>query len=458
VTAQPSPESEARLRALPSVDELVRAVETRGSVAAPHALLVGEARAVLAAARAEILVSCGAVSAEALAARVEAALEALAAPSLRRVLNASGVILHTNLGRAPLPGAAVEAVALTAAGYSNLEYDLVQGRRGKRDLHAGVLLERLLGAPAIVVNNNAAAIFLVLAELARGGEALVSRGELVEIGDGFRIPEILAQSGARLVEVGATNRTRIEDFRESAGPDTRVILRVHPSNFRIVGFTGRASRAELVELARSLEIPLIEDLGSGCLYDLTQHGLEEEPPVPRALAEGVDLVTFSGDKLLGGPQAGVIAGKSALVARIRRHPLFRALRADKMVYAALEATLREYLFERWDAVPALRMIRLSLRELRARSKAFAKSLVGAAVIDGESLLGGGSTPEQSLPTALVRIAPSPGASAARLDRRLRQGYPPVVARIEDGALLLDLRTVDPADDAALAAAVSAALA
>jgi L-seryl-tRNA(Ser) seleniumtransferase len=421
-------------------------------------LVAAEARAAIEAARAEMLVSCGRVTLEGLAEQVERVVEALARPSLRRVLNASGVILHTNLGRAPLSAAAVDAVARTAGTYSNLEYDLAAGRRGKRDVHAGVLLERLLGAPAIVVNNNAAAIFLALSELARGGQALVSRGELVEIGDGFRIPDILAQSGAQLVEVGSTNRTRIEDYRAAVTDQTRVVLRVHPSNFRIVGFTGRPSRVELVALAKERGLPLIEDLGSGCLYDLTQHGLEEEPPVAEALREGVDLVTFSGDKLLGGPQAGVIAGRADLVARIRRHPLFRALRADKLVYAALEATLRDYLFERWDGVPALRMIRLTRQDVRTRAEALASGLDGAGdVLEGESLLGGGSTPEQALPTALVRITPRTG-SAARLERRLRQGDPPVVARIEGDAVLLDPRTIDPADDAALADAVRRALA
>ncbi|MCB9385920.1 MAG: L-seryl-tRNA(Sec) selenium transferase [Bryobacterales bacterium] len=461
MTATPDPDRQARLRALPSVDELIRAVAARGALDAPHALVAAECRKTLTAMRAEILSSCGTVSLEGLVARVEQALAELARPSLRRVLNASGVILHTNLGRAPLSAAAVDAVGRTAAGYANLEYDLALGRRGKRDVHAGRLLERLLGAPAIVVNNNAAAIFLVLAELARGGEALVSRGELVEIGDGFRIPDILEQSGARLREVGATNRTRIEDFSEAIGEETRVILRVHPSNFKIVGFTGRPARAELVALARERAIPLIEDLGSGCLYDLAQHGLEEEPPVAAALAEGVDLVTFSGDKLLGGPQAGVIAGRPDLVARIRRHPLFRALRADKMVYAALEATLREYLFERWDQVPALRMIRLSAEQVRERAEAFAAALgAGAEVVEGESLLGGGSTPEQTLPTALVRILLSAAGarSASSLDRRLRLGDPPVTARVADDALLLDLRTVEPADDEMLLSALRAALA
>ena len=458
VTAQPSSDRESRLRSLPSVDELVRVVEGRAQTPAPHSLLVSESRAALGDARAELLVGCGAVSVEDLAVRVERALDALGRPSLRRVLNATGVILHTNLGRAPLSPAAVDAVAATAGGYSNLEYDLAAGRRGKRDVHAGGLLERLLGAPAIVVNNNAAAIFLVLADLARGGEALVSRGELVEIGDGFRIPEILAQSGARLVEVGSTNRTRIVDYREAVSAESRVILRVHPSNFRIVGFTGRPSRAELVELAREKNLPLVEDLGSGCLYDLTAHGLEEEPPVPAALREGVDLVTFSGDKLLGGPQAGVIAGNADLVARVRRHPLFRALRADKMVYAALEATLRDYLFERWDAVPSLRMIRLGREPLRARAEALARALGNVArVVEGESLLGGGSTPAQSLPSVLVRIAPPSGCSASGLDRRLRQGEPPVVARIEEDALVVDLRTIDPGDDQALAHTLQAAL-
>ncbi len=382
--------------------------------------------------------------------------------SLGRVINASGVILHTNLGRAPLSRQALEAIEQAAGGYSNLEYDLAAGRRGQRDVHAAALLEQLLGAPAVVVNNNAAAIFLVLNELAAGGEVVVSRGELIEIGDGFRIPDILARSGARLREVGATNRTRIEDFRQAVGTETRLLLRVHPSNFRIVGFTARPTLDELAALGRELQIPVVEDLGSGCLYDFSQHGFRDEPPVSHSLAAGVDLVTFSGDKLLGGPQAGIIAGRGELVRRVRRNPLFRALRVDKLTYAALAATLRDYLLERYDQIPVLRMVRQSPDEVRERAARLVRKLDAVApghlqLVEGESLLGGGSTPAQTLPTTLVALRPFPAAPLLELERRLRQADPPVVARVDNERLLLDLRTVSEAEDEPLTQALQAVL-
>lgn len=438
-------------RALPSVDEVLSQL---GELSQPRALARDEVRAALDAMRAEIQAGKGLAGPSAVE-RARRRLEGWRRPSLRPVINASGVILHTNLGRAPLSAAAVEAIARTAGAYSNLEYDLATGRRGRRDIHAGVLLERILGAPAIVVNNNATAIYLTLHELGMGGETIVSRGELIEIGDGFRIPEILERSGTKLREVGATNKTRLSDYESAIGPATKLLLRVHPSNFRIEGFTGRPELAELAGLAKQHNLPLIEDLGSGSLWDLSAQGVADEPPVSASLAAGVSLATFSGDKLLGGPQAGIIAGQPELVERVRRNPLFRALRADKVIYAALEATLREHLLERYDSIPALRMARLGVEEVDARSQAVAGRL-GAEVVDGESLLGGGSTPAQTLPTRLIRVRPE-GVSTAAVERKLRAGEPAVVARVAEDALLLDLRTVFPEQDEALAAAVLAAM-
>jgi L-seryl-tRNA(Ser) seleniumtransferase len=461
---------------LPSVDRLLSGEAAAGWLAGyPRALVVGEIRAVVedwrrrlaAGQRAGDAVAANgngtAVEVEAaVTAEVSERLKRRGRPSLERVINASGVILHTNLGRAPLSAQALEAIAATAGGYSNLEYDLAAGKRGKRDVHASDLLEKVLGCPAVVVNNNAAAIFLVLAELAAGGEVVVSRGELIEIGDGFRIPEILARSGARLREVGTTNRTRVGDYRAAIGVETRLLLRVHPSNFRIVGFTARPAVEELADVARETGLPLVEDLGSGCLFDFASLGLRDEPTVTASLAAGADLVTFSGDKLLGGPQAGVIAGRPDLVARVRRNPLFRALRADKLVYAALEATLRDYVFERYDRIPVLAMARQTAEEIRGRAERFVEALgsdlpAEVGLIAGESVLGGGSTPGQGLPTTLVAVEPH-GDTAARVEERLRRGTPPVVARVEDERLLLDLRTVEAgANEERLRNALRAAL-
>ena len=461
--AEPMSDREILLRGLPSVDALLQSdTGAEWLQALPRERVTALARDALAEIRAAILAGeqpDGFDGLAAVKARVTAKLTRLTRPSLRRVINASGVILHTNLGRAPLAASAIEAIRETAGGYSNLEYDPAAGGRGKRDVHAGELLEQLLGAPAIVVNNNAAAILLVLNELSRDGETIVSRGELIEIGDGFRIPQILERSGAALREVGTTNRTRIEDYRGAVGERTRMLMRVHPSNFRQIGFTGRPSLAELVALARESSLPLVEDLGSGCLHDLRAIGIDDEAPVGAGLEAGVDVVTFSGDKLLGGPQAGIIAGKPDLVQRIRRNPLFRALRVDKLTYAALGATLREYIRGNLEGIPALSMMRAPAAALRERAALFVKKLdcPGVAVREGESLLGGGSTPLRSLPSPVIAVEPGGGAAAQRIERRLRADDPPVIARIERGCLLIDLRTVAAAEEADLLRALQAAL-
>jgi L-seryl-tRNA(Ser) seleniumtransferase len=414
----------------------------------PHRLMVEEVRRVLEKTREEIREGRAASSVP-IEKRVERNLAKLEAPSLRRVINATGVVLHTNLGRAPL------TPFEPLFGYSNLEYDLAAGRRGKRDVHASALIERLTGAPGIAVNNNAAAIYLALNELAAGFEVVVSRGELIEIGDGFRIPDIMQRSGAVLREVGTTNRTNIEDYRAAINDRTRLLLRVHPSNFRIEGFTAKPELRELSALAKERGVPLYEDLGSGCVTDLRAFGVEE-PLVGDSIRAGVNLVSFSGDKLLGGPQAGILAGDAGLVARLRRNPMFRALRLDKLIYQALENTLRNLVLERWDQIPALRMISQSGEELRARSERMLGLLDGlrVSVIEGSSVIGGGSTPGQPLPSWLIAIDCDDVVEA---ERRCRMSDPAVVARIEDGRLLLDLRTVFANEEDELAAVVRAAI-
>ncbi len=459
----------ALLRTIPSVDELLgRPLLGALSQRAGRALVLDATREVLAAVRAELGEGRSAGprvnDAQTIERRIAQRVEEWLAPSLRPVINATGVVLHTNLGRAPVSRQALDHLREAAAGYSNLEYDLSAGARGKRDAHTAGLLARLLGAEsAIVVNNNAAAIFLVLRALATGGEVIVSRGELIEIGDGFRIPDILAASGARLREVGTTNRTRLADYEAAIGPETRLLLRVHPSNFRIVGFTERPSLEELVALGRRRGLPLCEDLGSGCLVDLKPQGIDE-PVAGASFDAGVSIATFSGDKLLGGPQAGIIAGRKDLVGRVRRDPLFRALRVDKLTIAALEATLQSYLCEAFDEVPVLRMIREPAGAIRRRAEAFVARLGEAAgaqleIVSGHSVVGGGSTPGKSLPTWLVS-ARSERHSAAALEEKLRRpgaATTPVVARIENDRLVLDLRTVFPDQEEALAAALAAAL-
>ena len=364
-------------------------------------------------------------------------INAMAQPSLRPVINATGVILHTNLGRAPLgPTAPIP-------GYSNLEYSLAEGRRGRRDHHLDRLFNYLLNARGLAVNNNAAATYLVLHELAAGAEVIVSRGELIEIGDGFRIPDIMRRAGCTLVEVGTTNRTRIDDYQAAITDRTALILRVHPSNFHISGFTGKPALRDLCRLG----IPVYEDLGSGCLVDLKPFGIDE-PLVQDSLEAGVAVVSFSGDKLLGGPQAGLIAGNKDTIERIRRNPMFRALRLDKLVTQALETCLRALALENWDQLPALTMIRQTPAEIRARAERLLAELpFPAQIIEGQSVIGGGSTPDQSLPTFLLAI-PEP-----EMERRLRLGEPPIIARVEKGQLLIDLRTVFPHEEAALLSAL-----
>lgn len=433
-----------QLRNLPSVEELTRRLEPRAG-RIPRPLIVAEVRRVLEAVRKDLVErpQGGVPDMEILA---EAALAELIGPSLERVINATGVILHTNLGRAPLAGPR----GLT--GYSNLEYDLKQGRRGGRDVHAGALLERLLGAAAIAVNNNAAAVYLALRALAAGGEVLVSRGELIEIGDGFRIPDIMRASGAILREVGTTNRTRLEDYREAFTPATRLVLRVHQSNFRMSGFTARPALSELAALARGAGVPLYEDLGSGSVTDLRQFGISD-PLAPESLRSGADLISFSGDKLMGGPQAGILAGKAELIARLRKDPMYRALRLDKLVLQALESTLRELLLEHWDQIPTLRMIRMAAEAIRQRALRLLEAVPGE-LWEGRSLVGGGSAPDQSLDTWLVALD---STSARELEQRLRLGQPPVVARIERDRVVIDLRTVLPDEEAKLAYAIQEAM-
>lgn len=378
-------------------------------------------------------------------------LEAAGEGSLRRVINATGVVLHTNLGRAPLPASAIERLRETAASYSNLEFDLQTGQRGKRDVHAERLLRNLLGCEAaIVVNNNAAAVLLVLNALGEGGEVIASRGEQVEIGGAFRIPEVMARSGAQLREVGTTNRTRIDDYDRAIGDRTRLLLRVHPSNFRMTGFTERPSLEDFATLGKRRNIPTFEDLGSGCMVDLSGIGITDEPLVADSLAAGVDVVSFSGDKLLGGPQAGIIAGKELYIQKIRRNPLFRALRVDKLTLTVLESILASYLKGQIDDIPALRMLRTPAGELQRRTEAFARDLGSIATVTAlESPVGGGSAPELYLPGWGVELELR-GLSESVLERRLRESNPPVIARVEGGKVIIDLRTVSAAEEVELA--------
>lgn len=391
--------------------------------------------------------------------------ERYAHPSLRPVINATGVVLHTNLGRAPLAEAVAAEVAAVAAGYSTLEYDAEHGARGSRHVHVEHELTAITGAEAaMAVNNNAAAVFLALHELARGREVVVSRGQLVEIGGSFRIPDVMAASGARLVEVGTTNKTRLADYRQAFGPETALFLKVHTSNFRLSGFVESTEAEELAALGRELSVPVMEDLGSGVLYPLTLDGFVE-PSVGEVLKAGVDLVTFSGDKLLGGPQAGIIAGRKDLVDRLKRNPLARALRVDKMTLAALELTLRLYREGQQESIPLWAMLNASPEELKRRASALLRRLrrrVGApdgvrmTVRAARAPVGGGSLPGVEMPTAAIRIE-GPAVTAQRLEAALRRQSPPVVGRVEEGAVLLDVRTVLPRDEAPLIEAVGRAV-
>ncbi|PYV50370.1 MAG: L-seryl-tRNA(Sec) selenium transferase [Acidobacteria bacterium] len=481
-------------RELPAIDELLREPEiSQLSAEEGQSATADACRVVLARLRDEI--SAGHLDAE----RLRLALTGIHAAirdelsrslgySLKAVINATGVVLHTNLGRAPLARSAIEHIRETADAYSNLEFDIESGDRGKRDVHVDRLFRKLLsrehaaaeltkraGASVpsefaegggtgvlaraaasvistIVVNNNAAAVLLALNTLAEGGEVIVSRGELVEIGGSFRIPDVMTKSGATLREVGTTNRTRIADYERAINERTKLLLRVHRSNFEITGFTEQPDVRELGALAAKHKLPLMEDLGSGALFDLRTIGINNEPSVHDSLRVGVHVVTYSGDKLLGGPQAGLISGREDLVQKMRSNSLFRALRVDKLIYAALEATLLAYAKRDYEAVPALRMMQLSKAEITKRADIVTSRInspkIRAELVDGESLIGGGSAPSAVLPTTLIALT-SREMSANDLAARLRRSYPPIIARVEEGRVLLDLRTVFPAQDEVL---------
>ena len=504
----------ALFRKLPATDELLRQPELRALIARDgHTAVTESARIVLARLRHEI--SEGRLDEKSLdlalpglPAAIERELCQSLRYSLRPVINATGVILHTNLGRAPLASSALDHIREAALSYSNLEFNLDSGERGKRDVHVDRLFRKLLADPdhvgtaepssatisTIVVNNNAAAVLLALNSLAEGGEVIVSRGELVEIGGSFRIPDVMSKSNANLREVGTTNRTRIADYERVINDRTRLLLRVHRSNFEITGFTEQPALDELVALARRRNIPLLEDLGSGALFDLRSVGITGEPGVLDSLRAGVDIVTYSGDKLLGGPQAGLISGRADLVARMRSNSLFRALRVDKLTYAALEATLLAYVKHDHDAVPTLRMMRLSQEEIARRAQSLLEQINSGShkqelvsgrrasdattgsppsapsagdarpsmpgnhlhaplkleLLDGESVIGGGAAPSATLPTKLIALTHA-ALSADELSAHLRHSDPPIITRVEDGRVLLDLRTVFPEQDSTLAA-------
>jgi L-seryl-tRNA(Ser) seleniumtransferase len=448
-------------RHLPSVEQVLQRPEVR-ELEARHgrAVVLRAVRGLVEEARARAAAGDqGAVESvqEELGARLAARVERARAASLVPLINATGVIVHTNLGRSPLPAEAAAQVVRVATAYSNLEFDLEKGERGQREVHAETRLRSLVGSEAaVVVNNNAAAVLLAVNTFAEGREVIVSRSELVEIGGSFRIPDVLRKGGARLREVGTTNRTRASDYRQALGPDTALLLKVHPSNFRMVGFTEAPSRDELVALAREAGVPMAEDLGSGLLAPLA--GMDEVT-VAESLRAGVDIVTFSGDKLLGGPQAGLVVGGASPLRAMRSNPLYRALRVDKMTLAALDAVLASHEAGRAASdLPTLRMLALSADEVRARASALAAALkrarpdVEVSVTGGSSAVGGGAAPTAEIPTALLCVR-NPGMEASRLAAALRAGDPPVVARVAEDALVLDLRTVFAADEEALAAAL-----
>lgn len=437
-------------RDLPSIDALLRIGDDLVARYG-HARTVEALRQAVEAARQTLLRGDPAPDQGALLAQAAAQLAHAAEPTLRGVINATGVIIHTNLGRAPLSDEAIAAMQAVAGGYSTLEYDLDAGTRGLRDTHSERLLREVTGAEAgMVVNNNAAGVLLALTALAAGREAIISRGELIEIGGAFRIPDVMRQSGARMVEVGTTNRTRLSDYASAITPESAVIVRAHPSNFRVVGFTESVPLDELAALARERGLLMLDDLGSGALLDTSVFGLAREPMAQDSLRAGADLALFSGDKLLGGPQAGIIVGRADLIERLRRHPLARAIRADKLALAALDATLGHYRRgEALERVPVWRMISLPLDAIRARAERWAGDVPGE-VVRAESTIGGGSLPGETLPTwAFSPRVAQPNEAAARL----RRADPPVIARVADDRLLLDPRTVLPEQDDLLLAAL-----
>ncbi len=458
---------DSKLRKVPSVDRLLEhpdVIQLISETSQPF--VVNLLRKVLQAFRHEILAGIAKDSEDLdptprLLMNLETELQHWTRPQLKKVINATGILIHTNLGRAPLPEKCLEELVEVAGGYSNLEFDTEKGTRGNRDVFANRLFQEILGCEqAIVVNNCAAALFLAVNTLAEGSEVLISRGELIEIGDSFRIPDILRKSGASLREVGTTNKTRLSDYAEAISDQTRMIVRVHPSNFRIVGFTSRPTLEELIELSQMKGVPLLEDLGSGCLVDLKPFGITDEPNPKTSLASGVPLICFSGDKLLGGPQAGILAGREDLIRAIRKNPLFRAVRVDKLTLAVLEGTLISYLEGRSvQEIPLLRLIHSTSEEIGQRADAIVAQLklpsdISITVTTGESMIGGGSTPYRGVPSKLLLIA-SRNRSVASMEHRLRMNIPPVLGRLEDNRLVLDLRTVFPQEDKRVVQALQA---
>lgn len=460
---------EQKLRRLPSIDALLNRAHLQSLIATQGRDAVRDRlREVLDEMRAEFRrelatpTSNGFANAEELSSEAERRLQQRFAQRrqalTQRVINATGVVLHTNLGRAPLSPSAIAAITEAASGYCNLEYDLTTGARGKRGSGLETMLRDLLGCEAAaVVNNCAAAVYLTLNTLAEGGEVVVSRGELIEIGGSFRLPDVIAKSGARIREVGTTNRTRLSDFADAINENTKIILRSHPSNYRIVGFTERPSLAELTHLAQERGIPFFEDLGSGSLLDLNPLGIHDEPTVQHSLQARVPVVAFSGDKLLGGPQAGIILGEKELIARIKRNPMMRAFRVDKLIFSALEATLSAYANGKaMTELPAIAALHATKEDIARRARNFLRRVrhdhLQLQLLDGNSVVGGGSAPEARLPTKLISVTAA-NVSATELEERLRQNTPPIIARIEDEKLLLDLRTVAKAEETELLAAL-----
>ncbi len=462
------------LKALPAVDEVLRHPQIQAHLKTLSRVQIVESiRKVLMEKRQAILKGKNgdeeagtSITPEKIMAAIEEELAIAYRPSLKPVINAAGVVLHTNLGRAPLCPQALRNIAEVATGYSNLELDLATGERGSRYEHVEELLCRIAGAEsALVVNNNAGAVLLALNTLAEGQEVIVSRGQLVEIGGSFRIPDVMRKSGARLVEVGTTNRTHLADYEKAIGPQTALLLKVHTSNFRVMGFTAEVSLAELVALGKPRGLPVMEDLGSGCFIDLSAHGLEKEPTVQEAVAAGADVVVFSGDKLLGGPQAGILVGKKNFLDRIKKNPLNRALRIDKLTLAALESTLRFYLNpkEAKENIPVLGMLTAPAAQIKRRAKRLHRqlskevsTLSAVALKEEASQVGGGALPLQALPTWVLALRPLQ-ISAGQMDERLRRGSPPIIARVKDEEVLLDLRTVFPAEEKALLEGIRRAL-
>jgi L-seryl-tRNA(Ser) seleniumtransferase len=464
----PAVSKDLTLRAIPSVDQLLRTeaiAQLRSSVGMPHLTTV--AREVTEEMRKEIQLegfrenTKNALLDEAVK-RIHSRCQREALSGLHRVINATGVILHTNLGRAPLSETARKAVTQEASGYCTLEYDPTTGSRGRRGGYAEELLTQLTGAEAaLVVNNCASAALLILTVLARDGETIVSRGELVEIGGDFRVPDVMSNSGTRMVEVGSTNRTRLDDYRRAMNEKTRLIMRVHPSNYRIIGFTDSPVLSQLAALAHESELPLYEDAGSGVLSDLSKYGINDEPIISESIAAGADVVSFSGDKLLGATQAGLIVGRREIIDRLRRHSLYRALRVDKLCLAALEATLDAHRRGAVEEIPALRMLALTIEAIEERAKNLIAQLAGssesnmltATIVAGQSAVGGGSGPNVHPPTALIALKHE-RLNAGEIENKLRFWSLPVIARIADDQVLLDLRTVDDKEEPELLAALT----